>query len=218
MNGLVTTGSPAGALAHTRCMVRAADQQPPALDLLEVAFQAEVGVTHRQQLVVNRPVRIMAGEASFPHCLVLENERPPLGFVTPDARIILGKDRRAAAHVRAAFVGRMAFRAAHPALGNRMVMGQLKLPADVDVTLEAHVIHRTLRFGRNRLEAGGAWSSRRETERRLHFAAGFGMDAARAVAGFAPGLQGSWALGNQPGVISRGEIPVEFVVAGLAFP
>src|SRR5208282_3594968 len=76
MNGLVTAGRPASALLDAQGVIGAADENLPAADLLEVAFQAEVGVARRQEFCIDRSVGSVAGGASFAHRFVLEDERP----------------------------------------------------------------------------------------------------------------------------------------------
>ena len=55
MHRFVATGGPACALLETQGVIRAANENPASVDLLEVAFQAEVRVANRQQLGVNEP-------------------------------------------------------------------------------------------------------------------------------------------------------------------
>jgi hypothetical protein len=48
MNGFVATGSPTGALLHPQCMVGTANEEAAAADLLEMAFEAQIGITNTQ--------------------------------------------------------------------------------------------------------------------------------------------------------------------------
>ena len=138
MNGLVTAGRPAGALLDTQSVVGAADEKLAPADLLEVAFQTEVGVAHGQQLGIDRAVRSMAGRASLAHGLVLEDERPALGGMAAEAAFVFGEERGAAAGVNGAFVRRMAVGATQFVLGHGMVGGKTELAAHIGVALEAN--------------------------------------------------------------------------------
>ena len=131
MNGLVTAGRPASALLDAQGVIGAADENLPAADLLEVAFQAEVGVARRQEFCIDRSVGSVAGGASFAHRFVLEDERPALGGMAADAAFVLGEKGAAAASVNGAFVRRMAGRATEFVFGHGMMIGKTKLAADI---------------------------------------------------------------------------------------
>jgi len=53
-------------------MVLSADEKLAPADLLEVAFQTQVGVAFRQQLGIDRAVRGVTGRAALVQGLVLE--------------------------------------------------------------------------------------------------------------------------------------------------
>ena len=59
-------------------MIRTTDADLPALHLLEMAFQAQVGVARDEHLGVDRPMRAVTGGATFVHRFVLENVRSSL--------------------------------------------------------------------------------------------------------------------------------------------
>ena len=88
MNRLVATGRPASALLKAHSVIGPSDEQSPATDLLEVAFQAEVRVTNGQHLGVHRAVRIVTHDAAFAHGFMLENKRPALGGMTANAGFV----------------------------------------------------------------------------------------------------------------------------------
>src|SRR5947208_8301519 len=93
--------------------------------------------------------------------------------------LVLRHEGGAPAPVDRAFMRRMTVGASHSALGHRMMAGQTELPANVRVTVEADVFLRTARVhGEARAETAGRGAARREAERRLDLATGFGMDTA----------------------------------------
>jgi hypothetical protein len=53
MYGLVAAPGPAGALLDAQGVIGASDEDPGSVNLLEVAFHAEVGVPHREHLRVD---------------------------------------------------------------------------------------------------------------------------------------------------------------------
>ena len=75
---------------------------------MEMAFEAEIGVAFRQELGVDRAVRIVATDAAVARGLVLENKRSAFGGVAADASVVFREKQRSAAALRAAFVRRMA--------------------------------------------------------------------------------------------------------------
>ena len=77
----MTARSPTGALLYPQGVVRTTDQQPATGDLLEVAFETQVGIAHGQQLGVNSPMRAVANGAPFAQGLMLEDIGPALGRV-----------------------------------------------------------------------------------------------------------------------------------------
>lgn len=90
----------------------------------------------------------MAGHASLAERFVFENERPALRGVALETGIVLAQQGRATAFDRlreirstadhgVSFVGIMAIGATHFAFEDRVMMRQLKLGADLQVTLEA---------------------------------------------------------------------------------
>ena len=67
---------------NSQGMIGTADQDLTAGNLLEVTFQAEIGVAHREHFGVHRAVGGMADRAPFPGSLVFENVRPALVGMT----------------------------------------------------------------------------------------------------------------------------------------
>ena len=172
-------------------MVGTANKKLAAAGLLDkMAFQTEVRVAVDQQLGIDRAVRVMTGGATFAHSFMFEHKRALLRGMTTQAHFIFREQRSAAAGQNGTFVRVMAVGTGHPAFGHRMMIGQVELPAHVGVAgvsdrfLRARRLHREVRAVTARLRAAGG-----ERVRRLGISARFRVRAARAVAGFAPGVQ-----------------------------
>ena len=112
MNGLVAARGPASPLLHPQRVVRTANEQLTSLDLLEVTLQTQVGVPNRQQLVVDRTVRIVTDGAAFAHGFMDEHERALLRRVATHATVLLGHQLGPAPFVDRTFVRRMTLGAA----------------------------------------------------------------------------------------------------------
>src|SRR5579859_7907307 len=138
MDRLVATAGPAGALLEAQGVIGTTDEDAVAADLLEVAFEAQIGITHREQLGIDCTVRGVADGATFSGSLVLENVRPALLGMAAETALVFGKQGGAATHERLAFVGRVAIGAGQPPLRHRMVAGQAELAAHVEVALETY--------------------------------------------------------------------------------
>jgi hypothetical protein len=63
-------------------------QRSRSILLLEVASQAEHLVSFKQPLLVDRPVRVVADDATFPKRFVLEDERASLFGVTLETDLV----------------------------------------------------------------------------------------------------------------------------------
>ena len=74
----MAAGAPATALAQLGRVVYATNQDGTGLDLLEMAFQAQVGVPFGEHPGIDAAVRRMAGGAAFAHRLMLKHKRPVL--------------------------------------------------------------------------------------------------------------------------------------------
>jgi len=82
VNGFVTTSRPARALAEKRGVIAIANDDDAGSCLsLEMTFEAEISVALCQHFLVRGAVWIMACDASFTDCFMLENKRTPLGDV-----------------------------------------------------------------------------------------------------------------------------------------
>lgn len=120
-------------------MIAAADQNHSRLYLLlEVAFEAKVLVSLRQELVVNCSMRVMAGCAAFPDGFMLENKRPALSNVTLGAGVGLRSESKRSAMSRLPAVRVVAITATHLPVADRMVMRQLKAPFHFQVARETN--------------------------------------------------------------------------------
>jgi len=133
----MATGAPAGASRHEPGVINSTDEQSARSGLLlKVAFNAKGLVALSQQLVIDRSVHGMATGASFPDCLVFEDEWATLGGVALAAGIIdLGES---GAHTPQpwAFMRVVAIAAADLALRDRMVRRQGKFTAFIQMTLK----------------------------------------------------------------------------------
>jgi len=212
MDGFVATGGPAGALGQTRRVIRIADENAAGGGLLlEVAFQAKRLVALVEHPLVHRAVGRMAADATLAHGFVLENKRPALRGMALQTGIVVGKELGAAAlHALGnicaaaldgvALVRVMAIRATDLAFEHGVMVREKKRGADFGVTLET---------GRRRLA--------RIDDENIAAAAGFHVQTARAVAGFAAHVFGVGALGLQPRVRGGLEITSDRFVTGRAF-
>ena len=114
MHRLVTTGGPAGPLLYPQGMIGTANQKLAVVGSLEMAFHASVRVANREELGVNRSVRLVATGATFAHRFMFERKGPSLSRVAAQAAFILRKKRGSTAHMSRPFVRRMAITATHP--------------------------------------------------------------------------------------------------------
>jgi len=218
MNAFVTTCRPAGALRQQGSMVDIADENGTTrLYLLEMAAQAQIRVPNLQQFGVDGTVRSVAGGATFPHGFMLKYIRPLLGRMAAQAHFILRKLRGAATEEDGTFVRVMAIGANHVTFRHRMMIGQLKLRAHVTVTLVTNRFLRARRLdGQARAIAARLGAAGSKGVRRFHIAAGFNVLAARAVAGFAPGVQRVGSLRHQPRVVGGDKVLANLVMAQVA--
>jgi hypothetical protein len=80
-------------------VIRPADQDSTARDLLEVTFQAKSGVAHGEHPGVDGAVGVVAGGASFAQSFMLEDEGTTLSSVATEARVALRQQRCATTQV-----------------------------------------------------------------------------------------------------------------------
>lgn len=218
MNSFVAASGPTGALLHAQGVVGAANEKLAAGHLLEVAFQAEVGVPLGQQFGVDGPMSRVAGRAAFPHGFMLEDKRTALGGMATEAAFVFGEQRGAAAGVNRAFMRRMAIGAAHAAFGHGMMAGEAELAAHISMALETEGFDRAGgRDGETRAVTAASGTSGSEAIRGFDFTAGIGVEAARAVAGFATGAERVRSRRDQPRVIGRRKPSVDLIVALFTF-
>jgi hypothetical protein len=199
-------------------VIGTSNPKPPAAHLLEMAVDTQILISHREHLLVDGTMRVMAGGAAVAHGFVLKNERTTLRGMAPQAGLVLGQQGRAARH-GVALVRIVAIPALHPVLGHLVVIGQCELAAHLQVTLE------TVLGGRARTDNRVPLRRRKHPQfaglviyRRGFVSAGLRVQAARPVARFAAGMEGIRAFGPQPGVTGGFEIPRDLVVtlgAGL---
>lgn len=194
---LVAAGAPAGTAREEGTMVASADQDAAGLGLLlEVALEAEVGIALREQFVVYRAVRVMAGGAAFADGFVFEDEGAPLRDVAAGAGIGVGGDGERSAGRGVAFVRIVTVAATHFAIADGMRVGQLEAAFHFEVAGEANLRVAV------RVNDG------------IACAAGLGVETARAVATFATDVLRVGTVGHQACVRGGGEV---FVYIGVAF-
>lgn len=95
---------PAGALLQAHGVILPTNQDGSTLNLLEVAFEAEVGIAHGQHLGVDAAMGRMADGATFLQRLVFKYVRPALGRVAFKTVFVLGEQGSAAAGEHAPLV------------------------------------------------------------------------------------------------------------------
>src|SRR5262249_18575688 len=89
VNRSVATSRPAGPHTDKRGMIDLADKKRARASLhLRMAAQAKVDVSLRQQLGIDRAVRIMTRGTTFTQCRMFEHERPRLLAVTPRTTLV----------------------------------------------------------------------------------------------------------------------------------
>lgn len=142
----VTAGAPARAAPYERRVRNVANEKLAARRVhLGVAFEAKIIVALHEQLVRNRPVRLMTDRASLAQCFMFVDHRPSLGAMTFGAGLIQlreagsrtrAEDRtmRCLENVRAVRV--VALHTIHPIFEHRMVVRQFELCMDIDMAIE----------------------------------------------------------------------------------
>lgn len=145
----MTSGRPAGPAREKKGVIDVADQDRVIHGLpLEVTLQAKRLVSLLQQPLIDRAVRGMTGGAAFTDRLVFKDKRPALGDMTLKADIVLTQEGQpttvhmlghacASPFHHVALVWFMTIRATHLAFDDGVTMRQLKLRANIEVTLQA---------------------------------------------------------------------------------
>ena len=147
MNGFVTARRPTSALLQAQRMVRPTNPDGPALDLLEVAFEAQVRVAHSEHLGVDRAVGTVARRAAGVQRFMFEDKRSALGGMTLQATGVLPPHRRHTAGTRMTFVGIVTLSAGHLAFRHRVMVWQTELTTDIGVTGVTNRLRRPGRGG-----------------------------------------------------------------------
>jgi hypothetical protein len=190
VDGFMAAGGPARALLNPGGVIRATDENLAALHLLEMALETQVGIPGHQHLGIHRAMRAVTRGATFLHRFMLEDKRAVLRRMTFQAGGVLRFQGGAAAEVRRAFVRRMTFEAAHFAFHDGMAMREIEFAADIGVAGETHGFDGAgVGPGGGRPQFIRAGPTHGKTVRRFDFATGIRVQAARAVTGFATGVQ-----------------------------
>lgn len=170
----MAAGGPARALLNAGGVIRAANQNLAALHLLEMALEAEVGISRDEHFRIHRAVRAVARGATFPHGFVFKDKRTVLRRMTFQAGGVLRFQRRAATQMRTAFVRRMTFETAHFAFHDRMAVREIEFAAHIGVTGETHGFHGAgVGQGNGGAQFIRARPAHGKTVRRFDFATGF---------------------------------------------
>lgn len=179
--------------------------------LLEVTLEAKRLVTLIQQSLIDRAMRRMTDGATFTHRFVLVDKWTALSCVTLKASVVLAKERcpasmhmtlrhtRGAALHRIALVRFMAVDAAHLSFQDRVMMRQLKVSPNIQVTLQTG-----FRFFPGINDQVGCAATLR-------------MKTARAMARFAAGVLGVCSCRLDPRMGGGAEIANDLLVAIGAF-
>lgn len=137
---LVAAATPAGAPRQERAVIASSNKQLPGGELLlKVALEAKILIPLGEHLVVHASVRTVASGAAFPHCFVLEHERPSLRDMALGAGICLRSERKAAALDRVSFVRIVTIPARDLPFQHRMMVGQIEAAFHIQVALETDV-------------------------------------------------------------------------------
>lgn len=185
----MASGCPAGAPRNQWSMVTSTNQDPAGTRLLlEVAFQAEIGIPLGEHLGIDGTMRFVTGGAAFPCGFMLENEGTTLGLMATNTGFVAAVGGRCRASQCPALVRMMAVTAGHLAIFNRMMMRQLELSPFVQMALKAGLG----RFAR--------------IDNRVAGTTGLCVETAWSVTGFAAHVFAVFALRNQFCVIRSDEI------------
>lgn len=185
----MASGCPAGAPRNQWSMVTSTNHDPTRTRLLlEVAFQAEIGVPFGEHLGIDRTMRLVAGSATLPRRFMLENEGATLGLMAPNAGLVAAMGGGCGPGQCPALVRMMAVTAGHLAIFNRVMVRQLKLPPFIQMALETGL---------------GRFAG---IDNGISGAAGFSMETAGSVAGFTAHVFAVFTLRHQFGMISGDKI------------
>jgi hypothetical protein len=139
VNCLVTSRAPASASRQRTGVIPSSDENLPGSELLlEMTLKAEIRVALHEHLIIDRPMRIVAGRAALPNSFMLENERPTLRDMAGPAGIDLGSERERVSFDRITFVRIVTIRATDLPLAYRMMMRKTEFPAHIQMTLKTN--------------------------------------------------------------------------------
>lgn len=141
MNCRVATRGPARAVSDVARVIHVADVEGGrniGTSRLRVAAEAQVAVTNRQELGIDRAVRIVAGGASLAQCGVLEDKGPRLLAMALGAGLVQTSHRQAASRLHDIHPVRiMAGDAIHFPLGDGVMLRQMELGVDIEMAFVA---------------------------------------------------------------------------------
>ncbi len=189
MNVLVTMSAKAASLGDMRGVILGTiEENAPRNLLLEVTSQTKIAAAVRQHTGIDRPMRHVANNASFPQGFVFVDERTFLSRVTLEANVVLGKNTGAPPHDSISLVHIVTIHAAHFAPQYRMGVRQAELTTLVRMALEASL-------------GGSLWIDDGPLRRSISSATRRNMQTPRTVARLATRPFGVLALRLMLGVI-----------------
>lgn len=151
----MAAGAPARTPRQERIVIATADENHPAALLpLKVAFEAEVGISLQQHLLIHRTMHRMASGATLANGKMLENVRPPLRDVALRTEITLREQLGPPRPHCLALVWLVAVDATDLPLQHRVVIRQVELASFIQVALEARVWRFARIDNRMRIPAG----------------------------------------------------------------
>ena len=165
---------------------------------LDMALQAKVSIVFRQKLILNRPVRVVAGFAALPKGLVLPDKRAPLFLMTVKTEVTgFHKTGRQ----DSGFVDALARGAVHSSFGNRVMIRKIKGGLDIKMALVA-------RFS---LGTDDIFPQIRSFLTRL-----FHVDAPRSMTHLTDPFLFRLPFGNEPPMLGLVELGSNLIVARFA--
>ena len=167
---------------HTPLVDHSTDQDVTPLELLEMAFQAEVGVADTEHLGVDAAMRAMAGGAAFAQRLVFEHERAPHSRMAFQTVLLARQQEGTASYVGDTLVGRVALDAGHSAFGHGVMIGKVKLAAHLRMAFVTEgLLGPRRQEGQSRPRTVRLWTPGGEAVGRFYLATGVGMQVAGPV-------------------------------------
>lgn len=137
VDGLVAAGRPAGAAVDEAGVIAPTDQELAGTRLLlEVALEAQVLIPRPQHLLINGPMRVVAGDATFAGGFMFKHVGTDLLDVALDTGVVQRGETGPTLQDRLTGVRIVAVTAAHLAGEHGMRVGQGEFATFVQMALE----------------------------------------------------------------------------------